>query len=517
MWQLSSAIWPMVKKIARPLAVAFTLAFLTTTMSAQTEIIAWNPTTTNIMSVLPYIDGVAFPVTWASIDSTTCTASTCTALTYSFTALENLLTNYISGGMYSTCGKALPGRGGGHLCIIDLDVRPVTNMSSNLDTPSYVFTTGWASASNPVDAVFCTSGNYNGSSYMLNAPPSNDYANVNGTCSGGSITPACYQQTVATGIPAIWETPYETAILAFWTEFVSWASGNVLPTAPVSQIGYVRFGFSIGSEATINCTKYLEEALGNFHSTGTQATDSQMKAAWLGAYASAASNILAAVAAQPIRPPWVPMMTVNMGTSLPGTFGNTDPSWAIGEAQILLQNQPFGIGTQGLENGAPNLGPVASDLTAIANGISCNGSSIPCCSDNWCNTRSMVIGNVPVIELQDCNVSDSASTSATPPHCLDSVLAGTIPAGQDQVTLSQIFPLSSQHATTSAEIYYNDLLCAFDPGSTVLSGTTCGNVLNRLTYSAAYANAILALAAGQPSGTSTLIGNAQMIGNATLF
>jgi hypothetical protein len=441
---------------------------------------------------------VAFPVTWATIDQTTCNP-TCTSPTYNFMALENSLTNYISGGMYSTCGKALPGRGGGHPCIIDLDVRPVTNTTSNLDTPSYVFTTGWAGASNPVDAVFCASGNYNGSSYMMNSPPTNDYANVGGTCSGSMVAPACYPQTVATGIPAIWEMPYETAIHNFWAEFVAWASGNVSPTAPVNQIGYVRFGFSIGSEATINCTQYLEKALGNFHGGGTQATDSQMKAAWLGAYASAASNILAAVAAQPIRPPWVPMMTVNMGTSLPGTFGNTDPSWAIGEAQILLQNQPFGIGTQGLENGAPS--GVVSDLTAIRNGSNCNGSSIPCCSDNWCNTRSMVIGNVPVIELQDCNLSDSAGGLT---HCLDSVLAGTAPSTDDQVTLSQVFTLSSQHGTSSAEIYYADLECA-------------AGVPAICTTQSTYLAAVLALATGQPSGTSTLTGNAQLTGNATMF
>jgi hypothetical protein len=120
----------------------------------------------------------------------------------------------------------------------------------------------------------------------------------------------------------------------------------------------------------------------------------------------------------------------------------------------------------------------------------------------------MVIGNVPVIELQDCNLSDPAGGTT---HCLDSSQAGTSTA--DQLTLSQVFTLSSQHGTTSAEIYYDDLLCAFDYGD--IPGTTCQ--VNPLVYPPAYKSAIMALAAGQPSGTSALIGNAQMVGNATMF
>jgi hypothetical protein len=121
-----------------------------------------------------------------------------------------------------------------------------------------------------------------------------------------------------------------------------------------------------------------------------------------------------------------------------------------------------------------------------------------------------VIGNVPVIELQDCNISDPAGGTK---NCLDSAMAGTTTA--DQLTLAQVFTISSQHGTTSAEIYYNDLLCAFDPGATPIAGSNCA--LNPGTYSTPNASAVLALAAGQPSGTSALIGNAQILGGATMF
>jgi hypothetical protein len=93
-------------------------------------------------------------------------------------------------------------------------------------------------------------------------------------------------------------------------------------------------------------------------------------------------------------------------------------------------------------------------------------------------------------------------------HCLDSVKAQTALPGNDQVTLSQVFILSSQHGTTSAEIYYKDLECAVGVPS------VCTSLAQPQI---AYLAALLALAAGQPSGTSAVIGNAQITGNATMF
>jgi len=80
----------------------------------------------------------------------------------------------------------------------------------------------------------------------------------------------------------------------------------------------------------------------------------------------------------------------------------------------------------------------------------------------------MVIGRVPYIELRDCNIS----TAGGGPYCLDAAQAGTTgstgPQGE-AVTLSQVFVLSSEQGTTSAEIYYQDLHCA------ILSSSTCLN------------------------------------------
>lgn len=306
----------------------------------------------------------------------------------------------------------------------------------------------------------------------------------------GRATRQCTAPVLATGVPAVWEPPFQAAVQGWWSQLIAWAAGSSADT----QIGYIRFGFSIGSEATINCTQYLEAANGG-------GGDSAMKTTWLNAYGTAASYLLGQVASLPSHPSWAPMMTVNMGQSLTTFPGGTDPSWATGEAQILLANQPFGIGTQGLENGAPN-GTVASDPLDIQNGNACTGSN--CCSDNWCNTRSMVIGQVPVIELQDCNLSNLGGGGT---DCLDSFLAGTVPTnGQDQLTLAQVFLLSIQHGTTSAEIYYGDLECA--------AGATCTlNAQPQISYLAA----VTALASGQPMGTSALMGSAKLQGSASMF
>jgi len=501
--------------MARSITIALTVIALTLIAGAQVDIIAWNPTSSGFSNVQPYIDGVALPITWAPTDTTSCTSGTACSLMFSFQSFATLINPYIG----KTCGSSLPGRGSGHSCIIDIDARPVSNASPNSDTPSYVFSLywqQWASAANPQDAAFCAG--YPGSTPAGNpsppGPPNYGYANIG---SNNCTSPtSCTPETLATGIPAIWEPPYVQAIDNWWAALILWASGHssltvpaTTPAAPVSQIGYIRFGFSIGSEATINCTAILEDALGGGSSSG----DAAMKAQWLLYYSKAAIYIQGQRTSQAGGAPnWFPMMTVNMGTSLTNPSLTTDPSWSIGEAQILLANQPFGIGTQGLENGFVS-GSVVSDLQSMSSGPNCGLPGYgPCCSDNWCNVRQMVIGNVPVIELQDCNISNPAGGTK---NCLDSAMAGTTTA--DQLTLSQVFTISSQHGTTSAEIYYNDLLCAFDPGAAPLSGTTCANPLNLSTYPPAYASAILALAAGQPSSTSALIGNAQIMGGATMF
>jgi len=392
--------------------------------------------------------------------------------------------------------------GSGHACIINIDARAVSNPTTNSDTPPWVF------GPTSLDVAFCggSGQGYYGSTVDNVEPPTDAYTNIN-TSNCVNATPPhnlvqCTAGTLATGIPAVWETPFQTAVVGWWDSLITWASGNsewATAPAPLAQIDYVRFGFSIGSEATINCTQYLEGALGG--------GDALMKTTWLGAYATAASDISSERATQfqlsPQFPPpnWVPMMTVNMGQSLTSYPGGTDPSWSIEEAKTMLANQPFAIGTQGLENGTPGSvsAPLASDLFDIQLWNTCTGSN--CCSDNWCNVRQMVIGQVPFIELQDCNISTAGGGGT---YCLDASQAKT---GTSDQTLSQVFVLSSEQGTTSAEIYYQDLQCAVGLGTGSCSG------LDQTSYKAA----IVSLAAGQPAAASVLFGTANAVGTTQIF
>jgi hypothetical protein len=175
------------------------------------------------------------------------------------------------------------------------------------------------------------------------------------------------------------------------------------------------------------------------------------------------------------------MNTVNMGQRLENISGQggVDPTWAITEADAILANQPYAIGTEGLQNGQ-----MGSDLNDVANTV-CTGSD--CCSDDWCNVHTLVQGKVPAVELQECNLSNLAGGTT---NCLDCIMAGT--CTNDSQTLSQVLVLSAQEGTTAQELYLGELQCAFTQGSYVSTAPSCTPAV-----STAYAAAIEALATGQ--------------------
>ena len=125
-------------------------------------------------------------------------------------------------------------------------------------------------------------------------PPSNAYTNVNMSNCSGQNGPQCIAQTVATGVPAVWEAPFVQAVNAWWSALITWASGNSEPLtpAPVSQIDYIRFGFSLGGEATINCTQYLEKALGGGISSGDAAINASKFGRWTFGYRFAQRTLI---------------------------------------------------------------------------------------------------------------------------------------------------------------------------------------------------------------------------------
>jgi hypothetical protein len=71
-------------------------------------------------------------------------------------------------------------------------------------------------------------------------------------------------------------------------------------------------------------------------------------------------------------------------------------------------------------------------------------------------------------------------------------------------------PLKRQHGANALEIYANDLLCAFDQANYYAAQNPVNTCTT--TVSTGYQTAVENLAVGQPNGTSTLSGAAQISG-----
>jgi hypothetical protein len=430
------------------------------------------PLNSTTQAILPFVDGVTIFVNWAGqtafTDTTICTTAPCIP-TFDFSGYDQAITSYTS----ATCGASL--RGKGSPCVVNLTFPPVTAlMSYNSNTPTWVFSQAWAdTVGSPVqDAAFCS--NYPQDPNADPLPPAAGIANINTKNCGGGGTTQCTAATVATGVPAIWEKPYVTAIN-------DWHQAIIQHYASVTYPSYLRMGVSIADEAAVTCSTINGVAGTGFESLTSPATAAGLKAAWTGAAVNQIAFNAAQRAALDPAPSWHLMNTTNMGSDLENINGDdgVDPSWAITEANAILAHQPYAIGTEGLQNGQ-----LSSDLNNVANTV-CTGPD--CCSDDWCNVHILVQGKVPAVELQECNLSNPAGGTT---NCLDCIMAGT--CTNDSQTLSQVLVLAAQHGTTVQELYLGELLCAFNQPSYVSTAPSCTPAV-----STAYAAAIEALSTGQ--------------------
>jgi hypothetical protein len=430
------------------------------------------PLDSSIQAILPFVDGVTIFVNWAglssSTDTTICTVAPCTQTT-DFTSYDKAIAAYTS----ATCGASL--RGKGSPCIVNLTFPPVSSLTNyNSNTPTWVFSQAWAdTVGSPVqDAAFCSYYPQNPNADPL--APAAAIANIDTTNCGSAGTTQCTAATVATGVPAIWETPYVTAIN-------NWHQAIIQHYANATYPAYLRLGVSISSEAEVTCSTINSVAGTGLESLTSPANADGLKAAWTGAAVNQIVFNASQLATLSPPPTWQLMNTVNMGQRLETVNGDggIDASWAVIEADAILANQPYAIGTEGLANGT-----LGSDVNNVWN-TTCSGPD--CCSDDWCNVHSMVEGKVPAIELQTCNLSNPAGGTA---NCLDCLQAGT--CTDDSQTLAQVLALSAQHGTTFQELYLGEFQCAFDQASYVSLAPTCTP-----SVSTAYAAAIRALATGQ--------------------
>jgi hypothetical protein len=288
---------------------------------------------------------------------------------------------------------------------------------------------------------------------------------------------------VASGVPAIWETPFSYSQGLFYQNalkhYIVASVGSV-----ANQIKYIRTGMGIGEEASISGATGFEKYL------AYTLTDAQLKGVWTNRALHLYANNAATVSGISATPRWVLMALVNCGTGL-ATAPGTDCTWADVEAQGALNHAPYygGYGSQGLQT---------ADLFLQQNIAQCQipFSGKNCCSDNWCETRYYMIAAIPYIELQELCISTPAGGSG----CIDD-------PNNPNASLSEVLVLATQHGTNVIELGVPEFQCAYDSSSSCF-GTSAAT---------ATAAAIQTAATGLPSGTSALSGKAQIQGQTTTF
>jgi hypothetical protein len=324
-----------------------------------------------------------------------------------------------------TTGTATPMWVAGHTGIID-------NSCSWNDTGT--------SHAPPQHVAFC--GTNNGVNYNYSGNPL-----AAGVWNRSSATLAEVQQ----GLPAIWEQAYAT----WYNQFTAQVLQHLAASSYAGKIGYVRFGVSMGGEASTNCMSTLVLIF-----QASLQTNAQMKTVWTGfATSSYATNASQALATVP-RPRFLLQAAVNCGTGLP--TGGADCSWADLEAAAAASQPGYAIGSEGMQ-----VGDLSSNITGQP------------CSNDSCNWHNTWCGKVPFIQYQSVSVS-------TP-------LGGSPLMG----SLNQVLPFATQHCTSVIELYDGDLACIYSG-----TGTGCSAV------QASYQSAVQNAAMGQPSGATSLTGNA---------
>jgi hypothetical protein len=268
----------------------------------------------------------------------------------------------------------------------------------------------------------------------------------------------CDQVTDTSGVPASWEQPSWWAYETFIKEVIEHYGTDVTWH---SQVGYIRFGLTIGGTGVIPCPS--EEM--------TVPAGAPLALPVWSAYAN---TIFAYAATQ--NPP---MIVEGSG------YGGAAPittAWADAVASAAIAN--------GAGYGAESL--ALHDLTLYSGGSAC--------SNDWCGIFNNYFAQAPrMLGLQTISKSDPTCTSDPGPG----------------LTCSLVFvlPFATERHANVLEIAYEDLLCAYDMATPEYVTSFCP------THSAPYGpyqTAIANVLAGKPKGTAVIGGSAKVAGNASV-
>jgi hypothetical protein len=316
---------------------------------------------------------------------------------YDFSSLDDQLPNYP--------GKAI------NFIVQPISYSNVNNAGGGINTmtPSYVFTQAWASSlgtAAPLDVVSCT-----------------DYPG------NGSAT---------SGYPVVYEKPFQVAYQNVINAMLQHYQGN-------SNIGYIRFGLSVGGEADPYCTSELVALL----PSGTDFNTTWE--GWISTMDTYEKSVLP-------NPPIQLMESLNH-IATDSTYVSV-PEFAASTAVA----DGFGFGSNGFEQ---------SDISAAQ-----SLGATPCNSD-WCGLFAQYAGQVP-LELQQATPSD--------PLTSDQISASNPNPSNPTGSLASLVPVAAQNHATILEVYMTDLYLAFDPNYVKTPGANSLYSPFASQYAAAFSN-----------------------------
>ncbi len=250
------------------------------------------------------------------------------------------------------------------------------------------------------------------------------------------------------------------------------------------QIGYIRVGVGTGGGSVVACPNV---EMGQFSGQTLKTTPVLSEGVW-----KAYNNHVYAKAAAS-GPNMILEASMFGGLSLGMGDGSIPIVWADDVAQVAIANG-LGIGAESL-NGTTDQG----DPLLYSQGQTC--------SNDWCGLFNSYYSIAPIQSLQ--------TITPTNPNCLNqsSTCNGT-------GSLVTVLPFATQRRGTTFEIYYQDLLCAYDTNgysdSTYCPEISAGPPPVYLAPYLPYQLALTDAAAGQPNSTSAVSGNAALSGTASI-
>jgi hypothetical protein len=268
---------------------------------------------------------------------------------------------------------------------------------------------------------------------------------------GGNLISASESWVVPYELPYL--TAYHAALTALFLHFKSGYQANGSDAS--SQLGYIRFGHSVGAEAFAYCTSVLAALPSPYEYVSTSAstqcsTHPADCVGWTDDYY--AGNMQWAQLQHPFMKIYGPLNQVNSDNA----YGTREAAAAAGSTN----GGGFfdGFGSQGL---------------SLLDATSCGTAS-----SGWCNAFGSWYTHGSPLELQQISLSDPNDGNCTSqsPNWPTSG-CGTPP--DDSGDLRGWLPFATSNHLTVLELYYRDAALAFDPSYCTLnsqtSPTTCSS------------------------------------------